>query len=159
MRFWIILFYLFISSNGFGTVLQFDASQNYYGDLELPRGASIHQVKAAYRKLAIRYHPNSHSPKASAEAFRRVNEAYVILTDNETKSAYDSLSRNDSVETLASSDESDWVNFNLRMNPNDDRNVAAYAIALSQFSLDEMLKRSGRYEKYLAVTALELVEK
>ena len=65
-------------------------AQDYYAELGVPRGADDKQIKAAYRRLARRYHPDVNSSEANAEArFKRVNEAYQVLSDSKTRRDYD----------------------------------------------------------------------
>ncbi|MBB5372143.1 molecular chaperone DnaJ [Acidocella aromatica] len=66
------------------------AKQDYYATLGVERGASADELKKAYRKLAMQYHPDRNPGDASAEAkFKEINEAYDILKDDQKRSAYD----------------------------------------------------------------------
>ena len=68
-------------------------SQNdYYQILDVDQKASSKQIKAAYRKLAFKYHPdrNSKDPEA-AEKMKRVNEAYAVLSHAAKRREYDTL--------------------------------------------------------------------
>ena len=66
------------------------AKRDYYEVLGLNRDASDEEVKKAYRKLAMKFHPdrNPDNPKAE-EQFKEAKEAYEILSDGEKRSAYD----------------------------------------------------------------------
>jgi DnaJ family protein A protein 2 len=61
-----------------------------YDVLEIQPGASEQEIKKAYRKLAMRYHPdkNAHSPEA-ADKFKEVGHAYEILSDPQKRQIYD----------------------------------------------------------------------
>lgn len=63
---------------------------DYYADLGLARGASKEAIKKAYRKLARELHPdrNPDNPKAE-ERFKRVSEAYRVLSDEKKRALYD----------------------------------------------------------------------
>ena len=65
---------------------------DYYQILDVDQKASSKQIKAAYRKLAFKYHPdrNSRNPEA-AENMKRVNEAYAVLSDAAKRREYDTL--------------------------------------------------------------------
>ena len=68
---------------------------NYYDVLELPRNASGKDVRDAYRKLARRLHPDVNpGDPAAAERFKRVNEAYEVLSDDQTRKNYDQYGEN-----------------------------------------------------------------
>ncbi|XP_033916080.1 dnaJ homolog subfamily B member 13 [Melopsittacus undulatus] len=63
--------------------------QDYYAVLGLGRGASDADVKKAYRKLALRYHPWRCKEPRAAERFRQLAEAYDVLSDPMKKGIYD----------------------------------------------------------------------
>lgn len=57
------------------------AKSDYYGILGVSRNATDDDLKKAYKKLAIKFHPDkNHAPQAS-EAFKKVSKAYSCLTD------------------------------------------------------------------------------
>jgi len=64
--------------------------RDYYDILGIAKGASIEEIKKAYRKLARQYHPDVAKDKAAAEAkMKELNEAYSILSNPQKKQAYD----------------------------------------------------------------------
>ncbi len=66
------------------------AKQDYYETLGVARGADADEMKRAYRKLAMEYHPDRNSGDAAAEhKFKEINEAYDILKDDQKRAAYD----------------------------------------------------------------------
>ena len=66
------------------------AKQDFYATLGVGREASADELKKAYRKLAMQFHPDRNPGDASAEAhFKEVNEAYDILKDDQKRAAYD----------------------------------------------------------------------
>jgi len=66
--------------------------KDYYKILGVDRKASEEDIKRAYRKLALKYHPD-HNPndKTAEEKFKEINEAYQVLGDAEKKARYDQL--------------------------------------------------------------------
>ena len=66
------------------------AKQDYYATLGVARGAGGDDLKKAYRKLAMQYHPDRNPGDKQAEArFKEINEAYDILKDDQKRAAYD----------------------------------------------------------------------
>lgn len=66
------------------------AKQDYYATLEVARDASADDLKKAYRKLAMKYHPDRNAgDKASEARFKELNEAYDVLKDDQKRAAYD----------------------------------------------------------------------
>ena len=64
--------------------------RDYYEILELDRGASAQEVKSAYRKMALKYHPDRNPNNAEAEEkFKDAAEAYSVLSDSEKRERYD----------------------------------------------------------------------
>jgi molecular chaperone DnaJ len=62
----------------------------YYETLEVERTAKDGELKAAFRKLAMKYHPDRNSgDKASETKFKEINEAYDVLKDEQKRAAYD----------------------------------------------------------------------
>ena len=65
-------------------------SNDYYDILSVERTATAAEIKKAYRKLAMKYHPDRNpGDKAAEEKFKEVQYAYAILSDREKKTAYD----------------------------------------------------------------------
>ena len=63
--------------------------KDYYKILGVPKGADDKAIKAAYRKLARKYHPDVN--KGSADRFKEINEAHTVLSDPEKRRRYDTL--------------------------------------------------------------------
>lgn len=66
------------------------AKQDYYSILGVNKGASADELKKAYRKLAMKYHPDRNKDDKTAEhKFKELNEAYEVLKDDQKRAAYD----------------------------------------------------------------------
>jgi len=63
--------------------------QDYYETLGLARNATPEEVKKAFRRLAMKYHPDRNKNDDAAERFKQVNEAYEVLSDSERRAMYD----------------------------------------------------------------------
>jgi molecular chaperone DnaJ len=62
----------------------------YYETLECQKGATVEALKASYRKLAMRFHPDKNPGDHTAEVkFKEINEAYDVLKDDQKRAAYD----------------------------------------------------------------------
>lgn len=67
--------------------------KDYYATLGVERTATADAIKAAYRKLARKYHPDVSKEAGAEEKFKEVSEAYETLKDPEKRAAYDELGR------------------------------------------------------------------
>src|SRR6476661_7519789 len=64
--------------------------RDYYEVLEIIKTASVEEVKKAYRKAALKHHPDKNPGNAEAEVkFKECAEAYEVLSDPEKRSRYD----------------------------------------------------------------------
>ena len=65
--------------------------ENYYDILGVSKSATPDELKQAYRKLALQYHPdrNKDNPKVAEEKFKKINQAYETLSDPQRKQQYD----------------------------------------------------------------------
>jgi molecular chaperone DnaJ len=65
--------------------------RDYYEVLGVSNGASDEEIKKAFRKLAMEYHPDRNKDAAASERFKEINEAYQVLSDSKKRSNYDTF--------------------------------------------------------------------
>jgi curved DNA-binding protein len=67
-------------------------ADDYYQILGIQKTADPEEIKKSYRKLALKYHPdkNPNNPTAE-EKFKKISEAYAVLSDKEKRKQYDSF--------------------------------------------------------------------
>src|SRR5213080_3183095 len=66
------------------------AKRDYYEVLGVERSAGTDEIKKAYRKLAVKYHPDKNpGDKTAEEQFKELGEAYEVLCDEQKRAAYD----------------------------------------------------------------------
>src|SRR4051812_44408069 len=69
--------------------------KDYYKILGVDRKSSSSEIKKAYRKLAVKYHPDKNPDnKTAEEKFKELNEAYEVLGSEEKRKKYDELGEN-----------------------------------------------------------------
>ena len=68
------------------------AKRDYYDVLGVNKSSNADQIKSAYRKLAVKYHPDKNKgDKAAEEKFKEASEAYHVLSNSERKQNYDNF--------------------------------------------------------------------
>lgn len=67
-------------------------AEDYYKLLGVSKGAGKDELKKAYRKLALKYHPDQNKgDKNAEEMFKKINEAYAVLSDDQKRKQYDTF--------------------------------------------------------------------
>ena len=66
-----------------------DEKRDYYEVLGVARTATEEEIKKAYRKLAMKYHPDVNKAPDAEDKFKEINEAYEVLSDKDKRAAYD----------------------------------------------------------------------
>lgn len=70
-------------------------AQDFYKTLGISKDASSEEIKKAYRKLALKYHPDRGGGEEASKEFKKVNEAYQVLSDPQKRSQYDQFGKTD----------------------------------------------------------------
>lgn len=65
--------------------------KDFYKILEINRNANDDEIKKAYRKLALKYHPDKNKAKGAEDRFKEIAEAYEVLSDKKKRDIYDQL--------------------------------------------------------------------
>ena len=63
--------------------------KNYYHTLGIDRHSTDDEIKKAYRKLALKYHPDKNKQPGAEERFKEIAEAYEVLSDPNKRAAFD----------------------------------------------------------------------
>lgn len=63
--------------------------KDFYGILNLSKSATEEDIKKAYRKLALKFHPDKNKDPGAEEKFKQISEAYEVLSDKEKRGIYD----------------------------------------------------------------------
>lgn len=66
-----------------------EQKRDYYEVLGVPKDASKDQIKGAYRKLAMQYHPDRNKAPGAEDRFKEISEAYAVLSDDAKRAQYD----------------------------------------------------------------------
>lgn len=65
--------------------------KDYYKTLGIPKGSNEEEIKKAYRRMALRFHPDKNKDANAEEKFKEIAEAYEVLSDPKKRAVYDQL--------------------------------------------------------------------
>lgn len=83
------LLFSYVIFNDYLILLQHMMGKDFYQILGISKGSSDDEIKKAYRKLALKYHPDKNKSPGAEEKFKEVAEAYEILSDKKKRDIYD----------------------------------------------------------------------
>jgi len=63
--------------------------KDYYKSLGIQKGATEDEIKKAYKKMALKYHPDKNKSAGAEEKFKEIAEAYEVLSDKKKRDVYD----------------------------------------------------------------------
>jgi molecular chaperone DnaJ len=87
------------------------AEKEYYEVLGVPKNATKDEIKDAYRKLALQYHPDRNKAPDAEERFKEISEAYAVLSDDDKRRQYDNYGKESIHQTYSSEDLFRGANF------------------------------------------------
>lgn len=120
---------------------------NYYKILGVSKNASLDEIKKAYKKLAIKWHPdkNLNNKEEAEEKFKVISEAYSILSDEEKRILYDAKSNNNF--NFQKVNPQDIFNTFFKNNPFPSRHFNDYDDDIPEESFDDPLKYDKKNKK------------
>eukprot|EP01102_Stenamoeba_stenopodia_P018213 TRINITY_DN6650_c0_g1_i2.p1 TRINITY_DN6650_c0_g1~~TRINITY_DN6650_c0_g1_i2.p1 ORF type:complete len:315 (-),score=72.58 TRINITY_DN6650_c0_g1_i2:143-1087(-) len=67
------------------------AGVNYYEQLEIKEDATAEEIRKSFRRMALKYHPDKNSEEGAAQRYIKINQAYTVLSDEESRDEYNKL--------------------------------------------------------------------
>lgn len=77
-------------------------NKDFYEILEINRDVPMKEIKVAFKRLALKYHPDKNKSQHACEKFHEIHMAYQVLSNEEKRAKYDSLSSNDKFDIILS---------------------------------------------------------
>lgn len=74
--------------------------KNYYKTLGVNKNATLQEIKTAYRKLTLKFHPDRNSSPDASKIFIEITEAYEVLRDETKRAQFDSFFRNETTSDI-----------------------------------------------------------
>ncbi len=119
------------------------ADKDYYEVLNVQTNASKEEVKDAYRKLALQFHPDRNKSPEAEEKFKDISEAYAVLSDDEKRRQYDSYGKEGIHQQYTTEDIFRGANFNEVFRGS---GFAGFDDIFAQFFGGSVTSRNGRGE-------------
>lgn len=116
--------------------------KDYYGILEVSKNATIDEIKKAFRKNALKYHPDKNEASDAEEKFKLIAEAYDVLSNKTKRDIYDmfgEIGLKGEVEKNSSSERSNSPN-KSKVDENNEKEFTKEEKDSSDGNLDKMFK-------------------
>jgi len=94
-------------------------TKGYYAIMEVSEQANYREIRAAFRRLAKRYHPDLNSSLHAEETIKKINAAFEVLSDKEKRREYDSICFNDDSQNQKDDNHKEHENYNSPINKSD----------------------------------------
>lgn len=78
--------------------------KDYYKTLGISKGSNEEEIKKAYRRMALRFHPDKNKDANAEEKFKEIAEAYEVLSDPKKRAVYDQLGEEGELRGLVGGD-------------------------------------------------------
>ncbi len=117
-------------------------AKDYYGVLEISKNATIDEIKKAFRKNALKYHPDKNEAEGAEEKFKLIAEAYDVLSNKAKRDIYDmfgEIGLKGTIEKNSSSERSNSRN-KSQVDENNEKEFTKKEKDSSDGNLDEMFK-------------------
>lgn len=119
-----------------------EKNKDYYKILGVPKNSSLDEIKSAYRKLVMKYHPDISKTKETEEMFKIVNEAYTVLSNPKLRENYDKKLKG----TIENNENSNLVKIIKTIKKNINIVVKEIQKFFDEISSDKMLEKLSNEE-------------
>lgn len=122
---------------------------NYYEILDIKKTATEEEIKKAYKKLALKYHPDKNPSKEGEKEFKKINEAYEVLSDKNKRANYDAMGHGNYKQNTQSNNyyDTNWHYRDTRRGSQLEIIIVFIGLLLYVIDLSKILYIHSRYKK------------